>query len=79
MAGPQPSFSRQVFACFTMYTLSMSIGAGSAYSGVVLPQLQAGPDRGGFNLNPDQSSWFASLQANTCDLTVGCCLFVLFW
>jgi hypothetical protein len=29
----------QVFSCFAIYTLSMSIGAGSGFSGVSIPQV----------------------------------------
>ena len=36
---PSPSLSRQLLASLTIYTLSMSIGAGSGFSGVVIPQV----------------------------------------
>ena len=34
-----PSFLRQLFVCGTIFTLSMSIGAGAGFSGVVIPQV----------------------------------------
>ena len=34
-----PSFVRQLFVCGTIFTLSMSIGAGAGFSGVVIPQV----------------------------------------
>ena len=39
MEGQEASLVKQVLACFTMYTLSMSIGAGTGFSGVVSPQV----------------------------------------
>ena len=39
-SSPGPSFSRQLCAVFTIYTLSMSIGAGAGFSGVVIPQVE---------------------------------------
>ena len=38
-----PSLSRQLLASLTIYTLSMSIGAGSGFSGVVIPQVLYSP------------------------------------
>ena len=35
----KPSFIRQLAASLTMYTLSMSIGAGAGFSGVAIPQV----------------------------------------
>ena len=35
------SLARQLVACFTIYTLSMSIGAGSGFSGVANSQVQS--------------------------------------
>ena len=40
MAGEEASLVKQLLACFTMYTLSMSIGAGAGFSGVVNPQVR---------------------------------------
>ena len=35
-----PSLGKQIFACFAIYTLSMSIGAGAGFSGVSIPQVE---------------------------------------
>ena len=43
-SSPGPSFSRQLCAVFTIYTLSMSIGAGAGFSGVVIPQVETWHD-----------------------------------
>ena len=43
-SSPGPSFTRQLCAVFTIYTLSMSIGAGAGFSGVVIPQVEAWHD-----------------------------------
>ena len=37
------SLVKQLFPCFTIYTLSMSIGAGTGFSGVVNSQVSPGP------------------------------------
>ena len=44
MEGQQgASLVKQLFPCFTIYTLSMSIGAGTGFSGVVNSQVSSGP------------------------------------
>jgi len=54
---PKASFSKQAIACMGIYCGSMTIGAGSAFSGVAGPQILET-----FNLSQNQISWFASLQ-----------------
>ena len=90
MEGEQASLVKQLLACFTMYTLSMSIGAGTGFSGVVNSQVcplsitwillplyftsQLKTEEKGFGMSTEEISWFG--EDNIPKLSPG--MFVMF-